>query len=117
MAVVLAAFHRGARLPLLQTDPRLDHCSSAPPGGSRSLDLADCRRLLAVVVGSTAHERGPHALGASATRRIGHSRSSPPSVHRNIGPGEYSGTCTSQTRKNRLDVRKEPVSPLHSTTK
>src|SRR5713226_2366059 len=61
--------------------------------------MADRRRVLAVVVGPSTRGRGSPALGASPTGWIGHSRPSPPPLHRNIGPGRYSGPRTSQARK------------------
>jgi hypothetical protein len=80
-------------------DAGLDYRPSPPCGCSRSLDLADCRCLLAVVVGPSTGQRRSHALGASPTRWFRHSRSGPAPLHRNIGPGGYSGPRTSQARK------------------
>src|SRR5262245_54574303 len=99
MALVSTPLHGGARVPLRQADARLDDGSPPPRGRSRSLDLADCQRVLAAVVGPRTRERRPTALGTSATGWIADSRSGPAHVHRNIGPDTYSGTCTSHTRK------------------
>src|SRR6266542_2128590 len=38
-------------------------------------------------------------MGTSSHRRLAHSRPSPAALHRNFGPGRYSGSRTSQARK------------------
>src|SRR6266516_5682277 len=59
-------------------------CSTSACRRSRSLELADCGCLLAIVVGSPTHDRGPPPLGASAIGRSAYSRSSPSPLHRHI---------------------------------
>jgi hypothetical protein len=117
VALVFAALHRRTRLPLLQADPRLDYGSPPQSGGSRPLELADRWRLLAVVAGPLTRQRGPPALGASPTGWLAHPRPSPAPLHRNIGPGGYSGSRTSQARKiTRTSDRttSKPSTPLPS---
>ena len=99
VALVLASFHGGARVPLLQADARLDDRSPSLRGSSRPLDLADCWRVLAVVVGPRTRERRPSALGTSASGWLADARPGPSQVQWNIAPDRYSGSCTSHARK------------------
>src|SRR5439155_2826346 len=78
---------------------RLDHPPSPKRGCSRSLVLADRRRLLATVVGSSPGQRRAPAMGTPSNRRLVHSGPSPAALHRNFGPGGYSSSCTSQAGK------------------
>src|SRR5579864_1872031 len=63
------------------------------------MELAHRRGMLAIVAGSPSRPRGPPAMGTPPTGWIDYTRPGPPPLHRNIGPGEHSGSRTSQARK------------------
>ena len=117
VALVPAAVHRRARLPLFQTDARLDHRPPAPPSGCRPLDVPGGRRLLATVAGSPTAQRRSPALGASPIGSLAHSRPGPAPLLSTIGPGGHSSSRTSATWKIPRSPRWPASRCRHSTTK
>ena len=77
MSLVPAPLHRGARLPLPQTIPRLDHGPPARSGGGRPLELAAGSASLATPPRQSSRGRSAIALGTPGRLRAAESRTGP----------------------------------------